>query len=259
MNRLQQMTPPEVASNTARRTHASPSSTPDRENHPHAFFAPLHYEKNYQYPLVIWLHGPDDDERQLQRVMPLISMRNYVSVGPRGTVVAPNGAAFDWVAESDAVSETELAIAEQVAFGALDAARERFHIDEQKVFVAGLQSGGTMALRIGLMHPNLFAGALSIGGEFPTGHTPLQQLQQVRQLPLFIAHCRDSETYTTQKTCEELRLFHAAGMNVMLRQYPCPDELTTKMLQDMDAWMMEHVTGIVSGEGENRLPFSETN
>ena len=51
---------------------------------PHALFVPMHYEPNYAYPLLVWLHGPGDDERQLQRVMPLISLRNYMAVGPRG-------------------------------------------------------------------------------------------------------------------------------------------------------------------------------
>jgi hypothetical protein len=31
---------------------------------------------------------------------------------------------------------------------------------------------------------------------------------------------------------------------VHLRQYPCGDELTTQMLHDLDAWLMEQVTGM---------------
>ncbi len=26
----------------------------------HCIFTPLHYERNYAYPLIVWLHGPDD-------------------------------------------------------------------------------------------------------------------------------------------------------------------------------------------------------
>src|SRR4051794_19841644 len=60
-----------------------------------AVFAPLHYESNYAYPLLVWLHGPGDDESQLKRIMPLISMRNYVGVGPRGTVAQSRQASVD--------------------------------------------------------------------------------------------------------------------------------------------------------------------
>jgi predicted peptidase len=41
-----------------------------------AYFAPEGYEANYAYPLVVWLHNAGGDERQLARVMPLVSTRN---------------------------------------------------------------------------------------------------------------------------------------------------------------------------------------
>ena len=52
----------------------------------YTLFAPLHYEPGYSYPLIVWLHGHGNDERQLVRIMPLVSMRNYVAVAPRGTL-----------------------------------------------------------------------------------------------------------------------------------------------------------------------------
>ena len=37
-------------------------------NTPHSLLAPVHYEPNYAYPLVIWLHGPCGHEREIRRV-----------------------------------------------------------------------------------------------------------------------------------------------------------------------------------------------
>ena len=31
---------------------------------PSATFQPIHYEKGYAYPLVVWLHGPGGNERR---------------------------------------------------------------------------------------------------------------------------------------------------------------------------------------------------
>src|ERR1700676_406196 len=62
---------------------------------PYALFGPLHYEANYAYPLLVWLHGPGDSEGQLKRIMPQISLRNYVAVAPRGTADWPAGA-YHW-------------------------------------------------------------------------------------------------------------------------------------------------------------------
>ena len=39
----------------------------------HSLFAPLKYEPGYAYPLLVWLHGLHGDERQLLRIMPLLT------------------------------------------------------------------------------------------------------------------------------------------------------------------------------------------
>lgn len=203
-----------------------------------SLFTPMHYERKYAYPLLVWLHGPGDDERQLQRVMPLISTRNYAAVGPRGTEQMKSRG-FTW-GECD----QSLVSAEQRVFDCVDTAKAKFNIAERRVFLAGFESGGTTAFQIALRHPDRFAGVLSFGGPFPLNRTPLTRLDEARSLPLFIAQGRDSEQYPIERTCEELRLFHVAGLSVTLRQYPCGDELNTQMLSDMDSWMMEIVTGV---------------
>ncbi len=209
----------------------------------HCLFAPLHYEPKYAYPLLVWLHGPHGDENELFRVIPEISMRNYVGVGPRGNQRMEDGRGCRW---GDA--DEQLGQAEQIVFDAIDAACQRYHVAPSRIFLAGFEAGGTMAFRIGLRHPDRFAGALSIGGPFPLGGTPLGQLEYARTLPLFIAQGRESETYPVEMACQELRLFHTAGLGVTVRQYPCGDEVDTQMLKDMDTWIMEQVTGTPSVE-----------
>ncbi|MCU0981699.1 MAG: hypothetical protein MUF25_21320 [Pirellulaceae bacterium] len=204
-------------------------------------FAPHHYEPGYAYPLLVWLHGPGDDEGQLRQIMPHISLRNYVGVGPRGCCPPePNQMGFRWQQSEDAIDR-----AEQRVFDAIDIASRRYHVAEDRIFLAGFQCGGTMALRIGLRRPQTFAGVLSIGGSFPRELAPLSHLQAIQRLPLFIAQGRESRLYPLTVACDELRLFHAAGLRVMLRQYPCGDELTTQMLHDMDLWMMERINGVL--------------
>jgi phospholipase/carboxylesterase len=204
------------------------------------FFAPHHFERNYDYPLLVWLHGPGDDERQLRRIMPHISLRNYVAVGPRGCCEpAPGNPGYQWQQQESAIQA-----AEQRTLDSMELACRKFRVASERTFIAGFQCGGSMALRIALRHPERFAGALSVGGPFPTGLAPLSQLKRVRRLPLFIAQGRDSEAYSLDKSCAELRLFHTAAMHVTLRQYPCGDELTTQMLADMNTWIMERINGV---------------
>ena len=214
-----------------------------------SLFTPLHYEPNYAYPLFIWMHGPGDNEHQIKRIMPLVSMRNYVAVAPRGNTAedAAQGR-YRWEQTSTGIMAAEQSVRECIEY-----ATERFHVDRSRVFLAGFDCGGTMALRLGMKLPELFAGILSVGGPFPVSHQPLLDIDRARQVPLLISHGRDSQKYPVDQVCADLRLFHSAGMKVTLRQYPCGDEITTKILSDLDAWTMERVTGVAADQDDHSL------
>lgn len=206
-------------------------------------FIPLHYEANYAYPLIVWLHGPTGDETEINQVMPHISMRNYVGVAPRGVVehhlTHPNGdKTFDW---DQSPSSIDGAI--DRVMQCVESVKRRFNIAASRVFLAGNDSGGTMALRIGLSMPEHFAGVASIGGAIPMASSPMAGFLNARALPVLLIHGRDSEGYSSDALCSDIRLLHSAGMKVNVRQYPCGQEVTTKMLSDLNSWVMERVTG----------------
>jgi phospholipase/carboxylesterase len=218
----------------------------------HVLFAPLHYEANYGYPLLVWLHGGGDSERQLRRIMPHISLRNYVAVAPRGTLNVPHasghGEGYRWVQTSD-----HIAAAEERIQAAIEAAQERYNIRPDRIFIGGYESGGTMAFRIAADCAPQFAGVLSLGGPFPTQGTPLSNLNVLRRLPLFVAACRQGVFYPTEQVCDNLRLFHSAGMSITLKEYPGEDSLSQMMLADIDRWVMEQIATpapLVSAPGQ---------
>ncbi|MEN6407452.1 MAG: alpha/beta hydrolase-fold protein [Thermoguttaceae bacterium] len=207
---------------------------------PHALFAPLHYAPGYAYPLVVWLHGPGDDERQLQRIMPMVSMQNYLAAAPRGLT---SSGSTDAANEGCRWRQTDHDIqqASQRVFETVEIARQKFHIHPRRVFLAGFDCGGTMALRLAMSHPSRFAGVVSLCGQFPTGNSPLGNLIAARRLGLLLASGRDSQRYPAAAVCDDLRLLHTAGLSVTVRQYPCGDELTPQMLADVNRWIMEQI------------------
>lgn len=216
-------------------TRPAPSVTD--ENAPFATFAPMHYERGYAYPLLVWLHGSDGNERQLRQLMPLISLRNYVAVAPRGTVTSDeDDLACGWAQSAEHVES-----AEQRVFDCIASATDRFHINPHRVFVAGYGYGGTMAVRVAWNSPDRFAGAATIGGPLPCGGQPLARVNQLRRLPLLLSTGSQAVRYDESRVCADLRLLHSAGFTAAIRQYPCGDELRTTMLSDLDRWIMEIV------------------
>ncbi len=147
-------------------------------------FVPIHYENNYAYPLIVWLHGPHDDERQLKRIMPFISLRNYVGVslppppwnsrrpGQTSRAVVPaaatrkarhageTGRRFPLAADG----RSNRAGRKPGAGGGGPRVEQEMNISPRRIFLAGIRlCGGTMAFRLALNLPHVFAGRGSVG------------------------------------------------------------------------------------------------
>lgn len=202
----------------------------------HVLFSPLHYESGYAYPLIVWLHGRGKtDERQLMKVMPTISMRNYVAIAPRGLETDLELGHHGWPD-----SDYDFFEAQKKVFDCIEIARTKCHINKRRIFLVGCQEGGAMAFQLGLRFPDRFAGIVSLGGRFPKGK--LTQLHAVRKLPCLLSVGRESQTLTTRAIAKDMMLFHTAGMSVTVRQYPGGDGLSIAMLEDLNRWVMERVT-----------------
>ena len=210
-----------------------------------AFLLPLHYESNYRYPLVVWLHSDGFNENQVQHVMPHISLRNYVAAGVRGVRAADSlGHRFDWASSSAAAGAAHEAVARTI-----DEAAERFSIDPSRVILAGYRSGGSMALRLALRDPRRFAGVISLGGTFPSAGGVFGDLASLRQrqLPMLWQWATASGTFDPERLKTDIRSAMLMQAKVEIRQYDDDDEMNTVALADIDRWIMQRV--VSGGQG----------
>ncbi len=207
------------------------SSTVLRRSQDPSVFVPMHYERNYAYPLIVWLHADQQNASEVHEIMPRVSMRNYVAVAP--TIASTDEA---WTQDNPSIYAAHDAVV-----GAVAEARSRFNINPQRIFLAGGGAGATMAFRVALERPELFAGVLAINGPLPVTGTPLCRWDHSRKLPVFWAHCRKSTHFQQQQLCEQLRLLHIAGFSLTLRQYPGDDQISDALLGDVNRWVMENV------------------
>ncbi len=209
----------------------------------HCFFIPMHYEFRHAYPLVVWLHSAGNNHRQILDVLPKISTRNYVGVAVRGPDVQPDSG-NGWLQSPDSIETAQNNVRK-----AIDIALGRFNINRSRIFIAGRDSGGTMAFRLAFARPDLFSGVASIGGSLPSNLTPLSNWSQCRKVPVFWVHGRNARKFPEPNLCHQLRLLHIAGFAVTLRQYPCGDEAPDQSFQDLNHWIMEQI----SHSGESNI------
>lgn len=207
---------------------------------PRVMVAPLHYVSRYEYPLLIWLHSQQETrEREVLDVMPRLDLRHYVAVAPRGIPVNQgdgNDGPVDcgWPQTPEGIAESA-----QRVLAAISLAEKRFHIAEDRVFLAGFQAGGTMALRLAWLYPELFAGVISLCGPVPRHHRPLLRFTELRRVPVLLAVGGESSTFGPFQAAQDLKFLHASGVQVMLRQYPGDSVLSRYMLADVNRWIMD--------------------
>lgn len=215
---------------------------------------PIHYESGYAYPLLVWFHSPGADETELFEVMPKISLRNFVAAAPRGLTSQETGRSsasrfrhvegcvgrfaplYDWNEDSQVIDEAETRF-----FEAVEHAKASCRIAPNRIFLAGIGAGGSMAMRIGARYPDRVAGVLSFSGAFPLTPFSLARWGALRQLPMMMMVGSKNPVFSPSAVSEQLRLFHTAGMSVSIRQYKTADEATPTMFKDANQWMMERI------------------
>lgn len=220
-------------------------------------FIPAGYEKNYAYPLLVYLHDREQTAGQLHRIMPEVSLQNYVGTAFNSPILGPERLGPERLGperlgparggeRAGAVWEQHdrgLAAALDGLADCIAMAQSRLNINREKIFLVGSGAGGSMALRLAFLYPQRIAGVVSLNGELPAAGPVLSRLKVARNIPILMSHFRDSSSFTEHRLCENLVLLHSAGFSVTMRQYPCDDGGCGQVYRDANAWIMETVTG----------------
>ena len=138
----------------------------------YAVFLPPEYQPLRSYPAVIAIHDGRGPRSAIDWLGAEASKRGYIVVAPEYTS-ASQGKGYHYSAEEHAAVQLSLRDA-----------RKRYAIDSNRVFIAGQLTGADMAWDLGLAHPDLFAGVVSVSG-FPARYI-YKYKPQVDKVPLYI-------------------------------------------------------------------------
>jgi phospholipase/carboxylesterase len=230
-------------------------------------FVPRRYEPNYAYPLLVLFHGRGGDEQQMVHSMPAMSWRNYVGLSlrgperharkgrPEGYSWGPSFARPDrhlprcagampegesvrrrlWNGAADAVD-----VIEDGVFSAIRETRRALHVHSERIFLVGIGEGAAVAYRLGLSHPERFAGVVAINGYIPGGFRPLGRLKACRELSILVVHGEWNARVPVRTVRRDVSTLRAGGLHVAFQSYPCAHKITSPMLSDVDTWLINH-------------------
>lgn len=221
---------------------ANPESGPRISliDEPHAIALPSVYEHGYAYPLIVWFHDDGGNEEDIFDALPMISDRNYLALALRGNLPGRDGGAR-WATALDgplaAARRVEEAVAEM---------QRQFHVHPQRIYLAGVGSGGTTALEVLLDHPEVFVGAACLCGEFPAVENPLARFRGLRGRRILLSTTLDCPDVKVVDLVVSGRLLYTAGMQVGTRIYQQSGETArAKMFRDVDRWIMDGIASAV--------------
>lgn len=199
--------------------------------------APKHYEHSYAYPLIIWLHSDGADEQQVQSLMPEISDRNYFGLSFRGPIQSKSKDEFSW----PTVGETTVEIEDRIRDVVCQLRRE-FHIHSERIFLAGLGTSATLALRLMLSQPTWFAGSILFNGHLPELDNPFAAYRDLMGKKILVTRDVSPMAPTREQTFSTARLLHLAGMDVTTEEFETDDSLEPCCLRRIDHWIMNGIS-----------------
>jgi phospholipase/carboxylesterase len=200
-------------------------------------FLPTGYEPRYAYPLVVFFHGHGGNEEQILHLAPRLSRRNYICIslrGPQELGSREDGrVAYSWGAEG-----TTSDLIEDYVLRAVELTRRSYHVHSERIYLAGVNAGATLAYSLGLSFPDKFGGVISLNGAMARQGGPLFRMPAVRQLRIFIGHGIANVKVPLTLARQDRRLLYIAGLNVEMHTYPSTNRLHPDMLRDINRWMM---------------------
>ena len=157
---------------------------------------PPEYDARRRYPVIISLHSASTTP--LQQIewwagAPTAAGRREGQAARHGTIIV----APEWATKTQ-VGYRYSAEEHSVVLSALREVSRQFSIDSDRVYLSGHSMGGDAAWDIGLAHPDLWAGIISVSGK--AGRYVHHYHQNAKQLPIYIV-CGglDHNTFSTNE------------------------------------------------------------
>ncbi len=193
-------------------------SQADDTDQPYAIYIPENFDESKAYPLVMMLHGAGSNHRlALKRVF------GKTNVGDETDVEASRyfqeWENVDYIVAAPFARGTAgyQGIPEQDVYAVLEDVKNRFSIDENRVYLTGLSMGGGGTLWLGLSRPDIWAALAPVCPAPPMGTQEL--VSNAKHLPVHFFHGDADPAVPISGTREWVDRLQELGAQVYLEEY----------------------------------------
>lgn len=209
-----------------------------------------HYEPSGggPHPTIIALHGWGASAMDLLGLAPLLMGGQLQVICPQGPLAVPLGGGangYGWFPLTGAGQPTTTETLKQAtddvrAF--VDAASERYPIDDQRLVVLGFSQGGVLAYRLALDDPGRFAGLAALSSWLPPAlASDISANDAHATLPTLVQHGATDEVIAVARAQQSAESLRALGVPVTYREYAMGHEINAESFGDLSRWLQEHL------------------
>jgi poly(3-hydroxybutyrate) depolymerase len=194
-------------------------SSIDDTDQPYALYVPPDFDAAKRYPLVISLHGAGSNHRlNLRRVFGLGNQPGESDA--EATRYFPKFPAIDMIVASPLSRGTMgyMGIPEADVYAVMDDVKNRFLIDEDRVYLTGLSMGGGGALYLALTRPGVWAAVAVVCPFMDPGFEPLAP--NALNLPIKIFQGADDPVVRPEGVRAWRDRLKSSGAKVEYVEYP---------------------------------------
>jgi poly(3-hydroxybutyrate) depolymerase len=194
-------------------------STVDDTDQPYALYLPPRFDPKKRYPLVVSLHGAGSNHRlNLRRVFGKSNSPGENDV--EASRYFPKWADVDYIVASPYCRGTMgyQGIAERDVYDVLADVRQRFPIDENRIYLTGLSMGGGGTLWLALTRPDTWAAIAPVCPAPPEGADILAP--NALHIPVRLSQGGADPVVRPEGVRDWVKKLEAAGTKVEYLEYP---------------------------------------
>ncbi len=172
---------------------------------------PKEFDKSEKAPLIVALHSYNGSmDQSIEHWKAAAEEMGAILLTPQGTFQLENGH-YHW--------GRDLNVIEENIMDAIDEVMDEYTVDKKKMVVVGFSQGGWVTWELAFRNPDVFCGAIPVGGRFPPNWEDNAEEDLVKNLRIFAMVGADDDEDLVNSNKEAPKVLKAAGIKIQVKVY----------------------------------------